>query len=163
MKRWEVLAKLIKENNFKVGAEIGVNQGVNMGMVLRMCPKFSWYGVDDWRAGYLGWDEAKRKDNKRKALSVQRRHSGRVKFLVMDSVSASKRFEDGSLDLVFIDADHSYKGVKSDLEAWGPKVRPGGVLAGHDYEQPDFPGVKQAVDEFCKPNTGAEWVWWTRF
>jgi predicted O-methyltransferase YrrM len=55
------------------------------------------------------------------------------------------------LDFVFIDADHSYEGCKADIEAWFPKVKPGGLLSGHDYDNPDFPefGVKRAVDEFA--------------
>lgn len=163
MRRWDVLANIIKDNDLKVGAEIGVNQGVNMAMVLRFCPDFFWYGIDDWRSGYLGWDEAKRRDNKRKAAGVQRRHPDNTKLIVMDSLAAAKTFQDQSLDLVFIDADHSYEGVKADIHAWAPKVRQGGILAGHDYDQPDFPGVKKAVDEFCNPNIEAEWVWWTRY
>jgi hypothetical protein len=49
---------------------------------------------------------------------------------------------------IFIDADHSYAGVKEDLAGWWPHVRPGGLFCGHDYHL--FPGVKQAVDEWVK-------------
>ena len=63
------------------------------------------------------------------------------------SVPISAEFENESLDLVFIDGDHSYEGCKADIEAWLPKLRSGGVLAGHDYGHKRFPGVKQAVDE----------------
>lgn len=62
-----------------------------------------------------------------------------------DSAKAAVRFEDASVDFVFIDANHSYEHVKADIEAWRPKVRVGGMLAGHDYGEPC--GVKQAVDE----------------
>jgi hypothetical protein len=48
--------------------------------------------------------------------------------------------------MVFLDADHSYEGVKEDWFEWRPKVKPGGWLAGHDYGDKRF-GVKQAVDE----------------
>jgi hypothetical protein len=56
------------------------------------------------------------------------------------------------MDFVYIDARHDYESVKEDLHAWFDKVRPGGILAGHDYAdgilvQGDF-GVKTAVDEF---------------
>jgi cephalosporin hydroxylase len=56
-------------------------------------------------------------------------------------------FEDNSLDFVFIDASHDYQSVKQDIEAWLPKVRSGGIIAGHDYEPNEFPGVVQAVNE----------------
>ena len=52
-------------------------------------------------------------------------------------------------DVVYIDADHSYKAVRDDIAVWYPRVTPGGALCGHDYypEKP-WPGVKRAVDEF---------------
>jgi hypothetical protein len=67
----------------------------------------------------------------------------------MDSVAGSKMFRNASLDWVYIDADHHYDSVKADLWAWFPKVRPGGILAGHDYTNEFGWGVKRAVDEFA--------------
>jgi hypothetical protein len=64
-----------------------------------------------------------------------------------DSAEAAGAYLDGSLDFVFIDADHSYEGVRRDLAAWWPKVKPTGVLAGHDYDEK---GVRKAVDEFVE-------------
>lgn len=52
------------------------------------------------------------------------------------SVEASQDFSDRSLDLVYIDAEHDYNSVKTDINAWKNKVRRGGVLAGHDYMLP---------------------------
>lgn len=54
--------------------------------------------------------------------------------MVMESVMAAKIFADGIADLIFIDADHRYKGIKRDLEIWWPKVKVGGILCGHDFE-----------------------------
>lgn len=69
--------------------------------------------------------------------------------LKLDSISASKRFKDSSLDFVFIDAAHDYESVKADILAWLPKVKNNGILAGHDYypEHPEYCGVYQAVHE----------------
>ena len=77
-----------------------------------------------------------------------------------DSSSAAKQFKDKSIDFLFIDGDHSYKGVKKNLIAWTPKIKQGGVISGHDYNESTC-GVRQAVDEFftfnAKPYTGGCW------
>ena len=52
------------------------------------------------------------------------------------------------IDYLYIDAAHDYDAVRADLRAWAPKVRPGGVIAGDDYGNRLFPGVRQAWDEF---------------
>ena len=53
-----------------------------------------------------------------------------------------------------MDAQHHYEGAKTDLEAWWPKIRSGGILAGHDDLDGIIPegnfGVKSAVDEFAR-------------
>lgn len=63
-------------------------------------------------------------------------------------------------DLVFIDSMHTYKAVKQDIELWLPKVRKGGILAGHDYGG-KYKGVKQAVDEAFGDNIliGKDLTW----
>ena len=62
------------------------------------------------------------------------------------SFDAASRFDDGSLDFVFIDAAHDYENVLADIDAWRPKVKPEGVLAGHDYLAV-WPGVIRAVEQ----------------
>lgn len=69
-----------------------------------------------------------------------------IKPVRMSSLEASMLYEDNSLDFVFLDASHKYEDVKSDLKAWYPKVKIGGIFAGHDY--PSWKEVVQAVDEF---------------
>jgi len=67
-----------------------------------------------------------------------------ITIIESDSVKAASRFDDGAIDGVFIDAAHEYEPVKADIAAWLPKLKPGGIFAGHDYPHPP---VKQAVDE----------------
>lgn len=83
----------------------------------------------------------------------------------MTSEQASKHFKDESLDFVFIDANHEYEEVKKDIIAWYPKVKKGGIFAGHDYSD-TWQGVVKAVNEWAienniKLNTG-ELCWITR-
>ena len=70
-----------------------------------------------------------------------------VNLIKGDSVKSSDKYEDESLDFVFIDGDHSYDGVMRDIEAYFPKIRIGGVIAGHDYEG-GWVDCKKAVDDF---------------
>lgn len=62
------------------------------------------------------------------------------------SDKVAHQFEDDFFDSVFIDADHEYEPMEKDLEAWLPKVKKGGILAGHDYVQSQQ-GVIKAVDQ----------------
>lgn len=75
-----------------------------------------------------------------------------VTLIKSDTHKASFLYEDESLDFVFIDANHTYEGMKLDLESWYPKVKKGGMIGGHDYNYP-WPGLIQAVDEFFGENT----------
>lgn len=75
---------------------------------------------------------------------------GYYKPIKMKSVDAAKLYEDNSIDFVFIDACHDYECVLEDIKAWYPKVKSGGILAGHDY--PAFPGVVKAVHETINSN-----------
>ena len=64
------------------------------------------------------------------------------------STVCSERFPDAYFDFVYLDARHDYKGVAADIAAYWPKVRPGGVFAGHDYVDPAW----------VKSVTGQDWL-----
>lgn len=74
------------------------------------------------------------------------------------SVDIAEGIADHSLDFAYIDADHVYESVRKDIQAWYPKIRPGGILSGHDYlNRGRYPvsgglGVNRAVDEFVMKN-----------
>lgn len=63
-----------------------------------------------------------------------------------DSVGAAARWQGPGIDLLYIDGDHIYEAVRSDFEAWWPRVKPDGVVIFHDYDD-RHPGVKRLVDE----------------
>ena len=58
----------------------------------------------------------------------------------------SNNFDDNDYDFVYIDANHTYENVKIDIELYLPKLKKGGIIAGHDYHEV-WPGVMKAVDE----------------
>lgn len=85
-----------------------------------------------------------------------------ARLIESDSLAAAAEFQDRSLDFVYIDAQHDYEHVKADIQAWLPKLKSTGILAGHDYCD-DYPGVAQAAHEiFGQLVTVAECspVWW---
>jgi len=91
----------------------------------------------------------------------------RVNMIRALSVPAAQLFRPQSLDFVYIDGNHSYEAVIEDIIAWSIKIRPGGLLCGHDYwNDPPHGEPKRAVDEFQKssnipmhytPNCGSWW------
>ncbi len=103
---------------------------------------------------------------------VARAHPGRVTFHHAKSVDAARDIKDGSLDLVFIDDDHSYEGCKLSIASWMKKVKHGGWLGGHDYynhdaPRSDFTGVDRAVDELSrnfgiKIEEDLDFTWWVK-
>ena len=70
-----------------------------------------------------------------------------ITLIISDSVSASRLFAAASLEWVHLDARHDYTSVKADIEAWLPKVKPGGWLSGDDYDEEKWPEVVKAVNE----------------
>lgn len=69
-------------------------------------------------------------------------HFKNLKVLKMESVKAVKQFQDKSVDMVFIDGEHTFEGVSKDIEMWLSKVKK--LIAGHDYL---FPRIFMAVNE----------------
>jgi len=78
--------------------------------------------------------------------NVAASRTSNVSVLRMRSEEAAALFQDGSVDLVFIDADHEYEDVNRDLACWQRTIRAGGWIAGHDYQQEN--GVARAVREY---------------
>lgn len=144
--------------------------------LLRERPLLTLYLVDTWAPPPPGSSYAQQREdaNAQKsardhedAYQLARRRvafaGGRAIFLRMDSVAAAGYINDGALDFVFIDGDHSRAGVERDIAAWLPKVRPGGLMAGHDFDHPLFPGVAQAVAAaFDAVALGADRTWFAR-
>ena len=83
-----------------------------------------------------------------------------IRLIVSDSVSASQLFAGASIDWVHLDARHDYASVKADIEAWLPKVKPGGWLSGDDYDKQKWPEVVKAVNDVlpgAKEWTNQQW------
>lgn len=171
-KRWHILIDIITTNGFKNMVEVGVAHGRNAREILK--------AIQDWNFLYWGIDPYEmygdyRGDNNSRGRKILHNEKMAQKYVFSDnraelikefSEKAAKLFDFNSLDLVFIDGNHSYEYVKKDLESWYSKVRPMGILAGHDYIfEGRHSGVKRAVDEFViknciKLHLDDDNVWW---
>jgi predicted O-methyltransferase YrrM len=81
-------------------------------------------------------------------LERMERFGNKIHVINMPSLDAAKHIPDGSLSMIYIDADHRYEAVKDDIAAWYPKIRIGGFIAGHDYNEQNWgPQVSRAVKE----------------
>lgn len=148
----EMVAKAPK-GELSTFVEVGAWKGKStafMGVEIANSRKpISFYTVDHW----LGSDEPAHhadpfvqagklyeefRKNVRPLLNVY------VHPLRMASVEAAKRFDDGSVDFLFLDGGHDYDSVRDDLTAWLPKLKANAVLAGDDY---NWTGVKKAIFE----------------
>jgi hypothetical protein len=93
-----------------------------------------------------------------------------VTFVKLTSVAASSSPSiPAEVDFVYIDGNHNYRAVTEDIRAWWPKIRPNGVMGGHDFYNGyarSHDGVVKAVTEFAVTNELALQVklpdWWVR-
>lgn len=156
-----MIAGLVKSHGLNLGAEVGVAEGRFSDAILSLCPDLTLWAIDNFAPGYLTWmgttwTEGQQKANRAAFSRVLAKYGERLTLAEMPSQAAANRFDDASLDFVFVDADHGYEAVKADIAAWRPKVRLGGFLTGHDYHEERFPGVVQAVDETLPDATLAD-------
>jgi predicted O-methyltransferase YrrM len=139
------------------GCEVGVWRGTNAAVLLEEFPQLFLYMVDHYEARKSLSIDAPQEvfnDAWKSALDLTNFADGRRQLLLMESFVAATKVMEESLDFVFIDASHDYQSTSRDIELWAPKVKPGGILCGHDYngrgDRVGVFGVKRAVDEFCE-------------
>lgn len=161
--RGEWLVRMAKRHGWRVGAEIGVWYGETFFRLLDSLPELVLFGVDIWTPSPVALphhpDQAQ---NRAEVMGKIGRYGARASIIEKPSLEAVHLFQDGTLDFVFIDADHEYEAVCADIRAWTPKVKVGGYVTGHDY---DMAGVRRAVDELvqgCRVDTGSDFVWYAR-
>jgi Methyltransferase domain len=142
-----------------VGAEIGVKRGRFSETILHRWRGRKLISVDPWAeapdgeyADVANVEQAEHERFYEDTVDRLARFGERSSIWRMTAIEAAQRIDPGSLDFVYLDARHDYGSVMEDLEHWFDKIRPGGIIAGHDYVDGTLPagdfGVKSAVDEF---------------
>eukprot|EP00434_Breviolum_minutum_P032255 symbB.v1.2.028528.t1/scaffold3032.1/size64972/8 len=119
--------------------------------ILEKVPFVQLLGVDPYigKDGTFPGDFSETLDPDMALAQAQKLYNGfadRAQLLPTTSEEAARSIPDGSLDAIFVDGCHLYECVDSDLKIWLPKLRPGGLVSGHDFS-PQWPGVVRAVHE----------------
>ena len=136
-------------------AEIGVNRGDFSELILKIAEPERLHLIDAWNSVMYPESLLKEVEGRfRKPVA-----SGKVQIHRKLSTEAADDFEDGYFDWIYLDANHSYDSVHSELVKYAPKIRRDGTIAGHDYTQGHWEElcryeVIEAVHEFCVEN---EW------
>lgn len=147
------LVDLLRHLNLPlIGAELGVAEGLFSRDLLEAGLE-KLYCVDVWEhvpkvRGDANSSKLWHEINFREAKKRLKPFGDKAVILKGKTVDMAVNVPNGSLGLLYIDADHSYEGVTRDLNHWVCKVVTGGVVALHDYEAPEY-GVKQAVLDYC--------------
>ena len=143
-----------------VGVELGVYQGASFLTLLHNCPNIkTLHGVDTYKPyddylkipydGTVGFSIDEPTVEITRAISFTRqKYSGMTEKIVFhedDAVNVASKFDDESIDFIFMDSYCSYDQARHELEAWFPKIKKGGLFAGHDW---DSSPIQQAVNEF---------------
>lgn len=131
----EDLAEFFAELEFNCGVEVGVAAGEYSEILMKANPNLTLGGVDPYMPykGYKDFVRLGTFDSLEKQAQKRLSKYPRYEFIKKTSLGATQEIPEGSLDFVYIDANHSEPYVSQDIEAWSPKVRSGGIVAGHDY------------------------------
>lgn len=141
------------------GVEVGVWRGEFSEYLLSESGLAKLISVDAWDASLTLQKKYRQVDFEAAMLLTKdklKRFGKRSEVLRLTSKDAAKQFPDNYFDFVYIDAGHDYDNVKQDLTVWYPKLKPGGLFAGHDYVKWQGKaktwGVVRAVNEFIEEN-----------
>lgn len=140
------LPKFFKEMGYKVGAEIGVYIGE---FTEKFCKEgFKMYAIDPW-IPYLGSGRTFKLAEVQEKVYLQAKKRLEIypncQIIRKTSMEALKDIPDGSLDFIYLDGDHRFKYIAEDLVEWSQKVRKGGIISGHDYND----SIPQARNIIC--------------
>lgn len=154
-------AALLNDMGCVRGVEIGVEQGLYSDVLCRAIPGLDLYCVDPYKA-YGGYRDhvSQPKLDRFFEVAQARLATYHVTFIRNFSMAAVHDFDDASMDFVYIDGNHSIQHCINDIAEWSKKVKPGGIIAGHDYARYRLPNqiqVVQAVNAWTDANEIAPW------
>jgi len=155
------LAEWLHDLDFETGVEVGVAAGEYSEIICKANPQMKVYGVDPFGSykGYKDYVRTKTFNDLHQQAQARLRSFPKYVFVKEFSLDALKRFEDSSLDFVYIDANHQEPYISQDIEGWSRKGKSGGIVAGHDYIHSNHShcDVIQAVNLYTAKNKITPW------
>ena len=158
-----LLAKLFEQLGYRLGVEIGTGTGTNALTLTRNNPEMKLYCIDAWKI-YDGLHDYPSDEFLQAYYELACRRlkpHKNVEFIRKLSMDAVNMFDDESLDFVYIDANHEWPFVTQDIFYWAKKVRPNGIVSGHDYlkeKRPDgLVQVKEVVHAYTEAFDISPW------
>ena len=151
----ENLNELLGELGYNYGAEIGVQRGLNAESMFKNNPNLHLVCVDPWKGFSRTINDEKNIEIHEECLV--RLEPYNVTYMEMGSLEAVKLIPDGSLDFVYIDQMHDFDSNMMDLICWSPKVKRGGIVAGHDFCEQYQYGVIDAVKAYTRAHNIFMW------
>lgn len=132
------LANWLHELDFKVGVEVGVAEGIYSEIICNANPQMQMIGIDPWLTyvNYTDYTDSNQLSNMYNLTLKRLNTFPNYKIIKAFSMDAVTKFQDNSLDLVYIDANHGEPYVTQDITEWFKKIKPNGIIAGHDYTRP---------------------------
>lgn len=140
------------EKNLKI-AELGVFRGEFSKIIYNICKPSKLYLVDLYNGIFTSGDKDGKNyqtvnlEDEMYRIQSEFSNDSSVEVIKESTIEFLSKLTDGYLDMVYIDADHSYSGVMDDLELSYKKVKVGGYICGHDYIQNT--ACENAVNQFC--------------
>lgn len=137
-----------------VTCELGVAEGYFSADILSWPNVKHHYLIDVWeshpeKSGDIAQVQEWHNKNYEATKKRVEKYEGKYTILRGFTTAMAQYIPDNSLDFVNVDADHSYRGVCNDRDAYWAKLKRGGVMAFHDFENKSY-GVKQAVMEHAR-------------
>lgn len=175
----DAIGSLLQQLNMTVGAELGVQRGDFAKTTLDQWSHAETYvlvdlwGQQEHYKDLANVDDQAQENFKKEALTKLNAHEQKLVVCRNYTSVCVTQFKDGYFDYIYVDARHDYKGVLEDINLWWPKLKVGGIMAGHDYidteevakisgqdwsvsadgtVNPEGKAVKSAVDEWAAEN-----------
>lgn len=145
---FDILIKSVSKGGIFIegGAWLGKSSSYLCDQVAKLRPDIQVFILDTWEGSPNERDTFQKLVKTENVYAMFISNMGTRKFTPIrkESVLAAQDFADNSVDVMFIDMEHTFEAVVRDIKAWFPKVKEGGYIAGHDYGS-GWPDVVKAV------------------